>query len=192
MSENESRPLVVGVVGSLNDDSVTRLATERALAAAADRGAETELLDLRAYELPVFDPNADSPADVAELTDRIEAADSVLLGTPMYHGSYASPLKTVLDYAGFEEFEATTVGLLVVSGGNYPLPALDHLRSVCRALDAWVLPHQAAVTGSHGIDGELPEGDRGRVEELGERAVAYADIAPADPEAQAPPAPADD
>jgi NAD(P)H-dependent FMN reductase len=191
MSPTQSRPLVVGVVGSLNDGSVTRKATRCALEAAANRGARTELLDLRAYDLPAFDPNTEPPADVDRLTDRIEAADAVLLGTPMYHGSYSSVLKTALDYCGFEEFEDTTVGLLAVSGGRFPLPALSHLREVCRAFEAWVLPHQAAVTDSHGIDGELPEGDRERLAELGEGAVEHAHITERQP-AGACAVPADD
>ena len=176
MSPTPSRPLVVGVVGSLNDGSVTRQATRNALAAAREHGARTELRDPREYDFPVFDPNADPPADAEAMTDRIEAADAVLLGTPMYHGSYSSVLKTALDYCGFEEFEDTTVGLLAVSGGGFPLPALSHLREVCRAFEAWVLPHQAAVTDSHSIDEELHEGDRERVAELGEQLVAYADV----------------
>ncbi|MBX0349177.1 MULTISPECIES: NADPH-dependent FMN reductase [Haloarcula] len=192
MSSTPSRPLVVGVAGSLNDGSVTRKATECALAAARQRGARTELLDLREYDLPAFDPNATPPADVEALTDRIEAADAVLLGTPMYHGSYSSPLKTALDYCGFDEFDDTTVGLLAVSGGSFPLPALEHLRSVCRAFEAWVLPHQAAITDSHAIDGALPDADRERLTELGERAVAYAGIDPSHPAEQCPGAPADD
>ncbi|MDS0281943.1 NADPH-dependent FMN reductase [Haloarcula onubensis] len=174
MSSPPSRPLVVGVVGSLNDGSVTRKATRHALAAARERGANTELLDLREYDLPAFDPNAEPPADADRLTDRIEAADAVLLGTPMYHGSYSSVLKTALDYCGFDEFEDTTVGLLAVAGGGFPLPALSHLREVCRALEAWVLPTQAAVTDSHAIADDLPESDRERLAELGEGAVGYA------------------
>jgi len=176
MSPKQSQPLIVGVVGSLNDGSVTRQATRHALAAARNRGARTEVLDLREYDLPTFDPNAEPPADVDELTDRIEAADAVVLGTPMYHGSYSSVLKTALDYCGFDEFEDTTVGLLAVSGGGFPLPALSHLREVCRAFEAWVLPHQAAVTDTHSIDGELPEGDRERLADLGEQLIAHADI----------------
>ena len=176
MSPTPSRPLVVGVVGSLNDGSVTRQATRNALAAAREHGARTELRDPREYDFPVFDPNADPPADAEAMTDRIEAADAVLLGTPMYHGSYSSVLKTALDYCGFEEFEDTTVGLLAVSGGGFPLPALSHLREVCRAFEAWVLPHQAAVTDSHSIGDELPAGDRERLAELGEQLTAYADV----------------
>jgi NAD(P)H-dependent FMN reductase len=192
MSPNVSRPLVVGVVGSLNDGSVTRQATRHALEAAEKRGARTELLDLREYDLPAFDPNVDPPADAVELTDRIEAADSVLLGTPMYHGSYSSVLKTALDYCGFDEFEDTTVGLLAVSGGGFPLPALSHLREVCRAFEAWVLPTQAAVTDSHSVGDELPESDRERLAELGQQAVTYADVAPSHPAGACPGVPADD
>lgn len=191
MSSTDPDPLVVGVVGSQNDDSVTRLAVQRALAAAEDCDAETELIDVRKYDVPTFDPNVDPPGDVERVTDHVRAADSVILGTPMYHGSYSSPLKTVLDWSGFDEFEDTTVGLLVVAGGGYPLPALEHLREVMRALEAWVLPHQAAVTDSHGIDGRLPADEAEFVETLGEQAVAYADIQPAH-SVEAAAAPADD
>jgi NAD(P)H-dependent FMN reductase len=99
----------------------------------------------------------------------------------MYHGSYSSVLKTALDYSGFDEFEHTTVGLLAVSGGSFPITALDHLRSVCRALDAWVLPHEAAVpNASRRIEaGAFVEEDlRERVEVLGRRVVQYATIEP--------------
>jgi NAD(P)H-dependent FMN reductase len=63
----------------------------------------------------------------------------------VYHGSYSGVLKNAMDYCGFDEFEDTTVGLLAVSGGSFPTGALEHLRLVCRAVNAWVLPHQAAI-----------------------------------------------
>ena len=56
-----TNPTVVGVVGSLRDGSYTRTAMERALDAAAASGATTRLIDLREYDLPVFD--ADHRAD---------------------------------------------------------------------------------------------------------------------------------
>lgn len=174
-------PTVAGVCGSLRDDSVTRIALRTALDAAADRGADTDLLDLREFDLPAYDPDADEPGDAAELTRRVREADAVLLGTPMYHGSYASPLKTALDYCGFDEFEDRTVGVLAVAGGSFPITALEHLRSVLRALDAWVLPYQAAVpnASSRVSDGELADPELAeRVATLGDRVVQYADIQP--------------
>jgi NAD(P)H-dependent FMN reductase len=172
---------VVGICGSLRENSVSRVALARTLEAAADRGAETDLVDLRDLELPMFDPDEDEPADAAALTDRVRRADAVVLASPMYHGSYSSPLKTALDYCGFDEFEDKTVGLLAVSGGSFPITALDHLRSVLRSLDAWVLPYQAAVpnASSHVEDGEFDSEDlEERVATLGQRVVEYANIEP--------------
>ncbi|NGM69064.1 NAD(P)H-dependent oxidoreductase [Natronolimnobius sp. AArcel1] len=174
---------VVGVCGSLRDESTTRLALEHALEAASAAGASTTLLDLREYDLPAFDADRDreTAGDAAQLANELQAADAILLGSPMYHGSYASPLKTAIDYCGFDEFEDTTVGLLAVSGGAFPVTALEHLRSVCRSLKAWVLPHQAAIPNAHSAleDGEfVDEKLADRVATLGQRAVQYATIEP--------------
>ncbi|WP_247730663.1 NADPH-dependent FMN reductase [Halovivax limisalsi] len=172
---------VVAVSGSLRAESYTRRGLEYALDAAGTAGASTDLLDLRTFDLPLFDADDDSAGDAPELTRRIGAADAILLGTPMYHGSYSSVLKTAIDYCGFDEFENKTVGLLAVSGGSFPIGALDHLRVVCRALDAWTLPHQAAIpNASSRFEGrDLVDADiRRRVETLGVRAVQFATIEP--------------
>ncbi|QSG05139.1 NADPH-dependent FMN reductase [Halapricum desulfuricans] len=176
-----SEPHVAAVAGSLREDSYTRVALERALRDASAAGASTDLIDLRELELPVFDADAREAGDAPELTRRIRAADSILLGTPVYHGSYAAPLKNALDYCGFDEFEKKTVGLLAVAGGSFPITALDHLRSVCRALDCWVIPHQAAVPRASSAieDGEFVDSDlESRVATLGADAVQYANIEP--------------
>jgi NAD(P)H-dependent FMN reductase len=178
--EVTDREHVVALCGSQRDGSYTRQALDRVLAAAEERGATTDLVDVTALDLPVFDPGRSDAGDAPDLRQRVRAADAVVLGSPMYHGSYASPLKTALDYCGFDEFEETTVGLVVVAGGGFPTPALEHLRSVARALDAWVLPHQVAIPNVHGAfeAGELTdEGLAERVETLGTELVDYADIA---------------
>jgi NAD(P)H-dependent FMN reductase len=179
-------PRIVAICGSLRDESVTRVALETALETAESEGGDAELLDLREYDLPAYDPDTDDAdaGDAEDLKRAVREADAVLLGSPMYHGSYSSVLKTALDYCGFDEFEHKTVGLLAVAGGSFPITALEHLRSVCRALDAWVLPHQAAVPRSHAAvrdgtftDEQLAE----RVRELGQKVVRYANIEPSPP-----------
>jgi NAD(P)H-dependent FMN reductase len=175
------QPHVAGIAGSLRDHSYTRLSVERALREADRRGATTELLDLREYDLPIYDGDADEPGDAAALTGGVRRADSVVLGTPSYHGSYSSVLKTALDFCGFDEFEDTTVGLLCVAGGAFPTTPLEHLRSVCRALNAWVVPHQAGLphVSSQFEGGQLvDEGLAERVDVLGRRVVEYATIEP--------------
>ncbi len=179
-----SRPHVAAICGSLRDASYTRTALEHALDAADSAGAGTDLVDLRHLDLPTFDADDRDAGDAPELRRRIREADAIILGTPMYHGSYSSPLKTALDYCGFDEFEHETVGLLAIAGGSFPITALDHLRSVCRALDAWVLPYQAAVpnASSRFEDGEFTDEDLAdRVALLGTRVVEYASIEPDPP-----------
>jgi NAD(P)H-dependent FMN reductase len=172
---------VAALVGSLRDASYTRHACRHALAESARYGVETDLIDLQELKLPVYDADEDDVGDARDLKRRVREADSVLLATPTYHGSYSAPLKNALDYCGFDEFEETTVGLVTVAGGSFPTTTLDHLRSVSRALNAWVIPHQVAIprASSRFEDGELVDRDTAdRVDTLGHRLVQYATIEP--------------
>lgn len=178
------RPHVAAVCGSLREESYTRKALRLVLAAAETAGATVDLIDLRELELPVMDADDDGAGDADELRARVARADSVVLGTPVYHGSYSSALKNALDYCGFEEFEDATVGLLCVAGGGFPITSLDHLRSVCRSLNCWVIPHQVALPRARTkFDGDdlVEEGDAERVATLGRRAVEFATIEPDPP-----------
>ena len=173
---------IAAVVGSLREGSYTRPACRHALAVAAEfERVETDLIDLRSFSLPVYDADSDDAGDASELRARIRSADSVILGTPVYHGSYSSAMKTALDYCGFDEFEETTVGLLCVAGGSFPTTTLDHLRSVGRALNAWVLPHQVAIPQARDSfeDGTIVDDVvLDRIDTLGRRIVEYATIEP--------------
>jgi len=172
-------PRVVAICGSLRDDSKTRLALRRALEAAAEAGAETELVDLREYELPPFDADARDVGDAESLRETVAAADSILLGTPNYHGSFAAPLKNALDYCGRDEFAGKTVGLLEVAGGSYPRSAMMHLRTVSRTLNAWTLPLEVGIPSADDTvsGGEIQDPDvADRVRELGEQLVEYAGV----------------
>ncbi len=183
-----SAPRVVAVSGSLRDESTTRTALQYALRAAAEAGAETELLDLREYDLPVYDPDIDDQGDGEAAMRVVREADAVALGTPVYHGSYSGALKNFHDYCGFDEFEDTTVGLLASAGGGSYGSTLDHLRITVRGVHGWVLPHQVGIRGASGefepdpdaidgrrfVDPDLQE----RVEKLGRMLAEYAFIEP--------------
>ena len=180
-SSPEAQPHVVAVCGSRREGSYTRRALLEALSGAEAAGGTTELLDLADIPLLPLDPASDGADDGDVVRRTIRKADAVILGTPMYHGSYSGVLKNALDYCGVDEFEDTTVGLLVVSGGPFPTPALTHLRDVCRSLNAWVLPYQAAIPRAQTVfskNGFTDENLRERVRTLGTRAVEYATIEP--------------
>lgn len=143
------RVKVVGICGSLRDDSLSRKVLRTGLEGAAEVGAETELIDLREYDM-VFTVGKMSdeavPDDVVRFRRKVQEARGVLLATPEYHGSYSGILKNALDLTGFDEMEGKMIGLLAVSGGAMGgLEAMNALRAVGRALHAWVIPEQAGV-----------------------------------------------
>lgn len=172
-------PRVVALCGSLSDDSTTRVALLHALAAAEAAGASTELIDLREYDLPAYGSEGRDAGDAPELRRRVRAADGILLGSPIYHGTIASPLKTALDYCGFDEFEDSLVGIVVTAGGRFPTPAVLHLRTVARWLRAWTHPTQVAIPNASDAiqEGEVVDEDYAdRLETLGVEMAEYAGI----------------
>lgn len=170
-------PRVVGVCGSLRENSSTRVVLDHALTTAKATGAETALLDLREYDLPLYNGDEKDAGDAPTLRTHVRDADGLILGTPIYHGSVSSVLKTALDYCGFKEFEEKPVGLVTVAGGRFPTPSLLHLRTICVWLRAQPLSHQVGIPNvSSAIEnGELvDEKARERTETLGENVTEHA------------------
>ncbi|MCU4799202.1 NAD(P)H-dependent oxidoreductase [Halobacteria archaeon HArc-gm2] len=175
-------PTVVAICGSLGDPSTTQRALGHALDAAADAGAETELIDLREWDLPLFDPDDRDRGDAAELRRVVGEADAVIMGTPVYHGMVSSALKNAFDYLGKDEFAGKTVGLLATAGGGSYAPTLEHLRTGVRTVHGWTLPHEVGIRGAYDAfdeEGEFVDPDlAARVEKLGRMATEYALIEP--------------
>ncbi|AHG00643.1 FMN reductase [Halostagnicola larsenii XH-48] len=181
-------PSVLAVSGSLRSKSYTRTALRYVLRAADEAGAQTRLLDLQEYDLPLYDPDLEGQGDGSEVKRLVREADAIALGTPVYHGSYSGALKNFHDYCGFDEYEDTTVGLLATAGGGSYGSTLDHLRITVRGVHGWVLPHQVGIRSASGkfeadpdaIDGRAFIDDRlqDRVEKLGRMLTEYAFIEP--------------
>ncbi len=153
MAQNEKvrdQVRVVAICGSLRPGSYTRNALQVALGGARETGAEAALIDLRDYQLIFCDGREDEsgyPRGVFRLRDEVKRAHGVILGTPEYHGGASGVLKNALDLMGFEELEGKMIGLVGVSGGALgAVHALGHLRTVGRALHAWVIPEQVAIS----------------------------------------------
>jgi NAD(P)H-dependent FMN reductase len=140
---------VIGICGSLRTKSYTRLALQIALKGAEESGVNTELIDLREYNLVFCDggeSEEDYPEDVYRLRKKVYEAEGIILGTPEYHGSVSGVLKNAIDLLGFKEFEGKMVGLVGVSGGDMgAINALNSLRNIGRSVHAWVLPSQVSI-----------------------------------------------
>ncbi len=169
---------IVAISGSRRNGSTTRAALRVALDAAEDAGADVELLDLGAVDLPLYHPDEDKQGDSERLKRLVREADGVIVGSPVYRGSYSSTFKNFHDFCGSDEYEYTAVGLLATAGGGSYGGALEHLRSTFRNVHAWVVPHEVGIRGASRVvdeNGIADEDLTRRTRELGRVVVEHAE-----------------
>jgi FMN reductase len=167
---------VLGICGSLRENSHTRAMVEIALEAAKRSGGETRFLDLREYPLPLFEAhrNYESDPAVRAVVQMIQEADCYVVGTPEYHGCMSGALKNLFDFV-YTEISGKLFGILAATGGSQGVSALDNLRACLLYCHAWVLPYNVGASGRDFDDsGRLvSEQVRDRLERLGRDVVVY-------------------
>ena len=138
---------VVGIAGSLRDNSYSVLALQQAANRVEALGAEVEIIDLKQMNLPFCDGGDDYPEfpDVQILRDKVKAADGLILATPEYHGSVSGVIKNALDLMSFEHLSDKVAGVISVLGGQSNSNALNDMRIILRWVHGWVIPEQIAV-----------------------------------------------
>src|SRR5688572_27897339 len=136
----DSQLQVLGVVGSLNQNSVTRAVLQQIGDALVREGCRVDIFDPLREHLPLFNPDSSySAAHYEPLQKRVAVADVLLLGSPDYHGSVSSTLKNFLDHF-WQEF-AGKLYATVVASHEKGLTVTDQLRTVARQCYAWSLPY---------------------------------------------------
>jgi FMN reductase len=140
---------IVGLGGSLASTSRSRAALATALAGAADAGAETELLDIRVLDLPLYDPDVEpNPSTIAMVT-ALEGANGLIWSSPLYQGSVAGSFNNALDWlhlpSGSVYLTDKAIGLISVSGGTQGLQAINAMEFSVRALRGWAVPYVVPV-----------------------------------------------
>jgi FMN reductase len=143
---------IVGLGGSLAAQSRSRSALEVALAGALEGGAETELLDIKALDLPLYNPDAEPSASALAMVEALESADGLLWSSPLYQGSVAGSFKNALDWlhlpSGSVYLADKAIGLISVSGGTQGLQAINAMEFSVRALRGWAVPYVVPVPGT--------------------------------------------
>lgn len=113
-------------------------------------GQEVELLDVIDLQLPPAnpefhkDPLLHTDKKVVSLAKKLNAADAIVLLSPVYHNSYSGTLKTALDNMAITQFKGKPVAL-GSNGGDRTSQVVDHLRIVARGLNAIAIPTQVCV-----------------------------------------------
>jgi len=93
--------------------------------------------------------------EVRELAEAAQAADAFVWVSPIYHNSYSSHLKNLLDHLAIRQFSHKVVGL-ASHGSNRSPQAVDHLRIVARGLNAITTPSNVCTADSD--YGDVSEG----------------------------------
>jgi len=138
---------------------------------------------------PAMDPHPVRPDGMAELTERLDAADAFVIVTPDYNRSFPASLKAAIDWH-FTQWSGKTVGFVGYSGASGGLLAIEGLRQVFNELDAHTLREYVSFPRYYQLfdeDGALREPDepaaaaRGMLDRLQwwARALAAARAVPA-------------
>ncbi|GAA1174092.1 NADPH-dependent FMN reductase [Nesterenkonia xinjiangensis] len=130
----EERPRLVVIIGSTRPDRFGPTpASWFAREAEKHAGFDVDLVDLAGFDLPPGlggnDPDAALPEDVAALGRRLVRADAFVVVTPTYNRSYASVLKTAIDWF-YSEWSLKPVGFVAYGGHFGAFPPIEHLRGV--------------------------------------------------------------
>jgi NAD(P)H-dependent FMN reductase len=146
---------ILAVVGSLNQNSVTRVVINHLAAALTAQGSRVDLLDLLNEPLPLYNPDlARHSALFPPLQARVHTADVYVLGTPDYHGGISSAMKNFLDHF-WQEFTGKLFATVVASHDK-GLTVTDQLRTVARQCYAWSLPYSVSFVEREDVrDGQV-------------------------------------
>jgi chromate reductase, NAD(P)H dehydrogenase (quinone) len=159
---------IVGLPGSLRQDSVNRRLLDAAATAASDE-MTLEVFD-GIGELPHFNEDEETqpphPA-VADLVEAIEQADAVLIATPEYNASIPGVLKNALDWASRPHGAAPLADMPVAVVGASPsrfgaVRAQADVRKVATSIGAHVLDRDLPVAQAFDAfaeDGRLVDAD---------------------------------
>ncbi|MGH7424553.1 MAG: NADPH-dependent FMN reductase, partial [Candidatus Methylomirabilales bacterium] len=164
--------LIVGLGGSLEPTSRSLASLKVALEGAQEGGARTELLDIRALDLPMYRPSIrEISPSVQQMTESTYRAQGVIWSSPMYHGTVSGSFKNALDWlqllARREPPYLTdkVVGLISTAGGVQGLQAVNTMEFVVRALRALAVPLVVPVGQAYQAFDERGQVSDARVEE---------------------------
>jgi FMN reductase len=177
---------VVGIGGSMREESQSERALSVVLEGARVAGAETVAITGMDLVLPFYDPAVVERGEVAHrLVAALREADGVVLVSPGYHGTVSGLVKNALDYV--EDLRADprpyldgrAVGCVAMAlGWQATVTTLTALRAIVHALRGWPTPLGAALNSAevsfddHGVPSDPAVARTLRT--IGEQVVQFA------------------
>ena len=141
--EENDMPKIVGISGSASPLSRTRSIIETAIGRVAKEAGGTAHLISIADLVPHLGVaiRTDAAPPVEDALRRIETADLIIVGSPVYKGSYTGLLKHFIDLVEYTSLAGVPVGLIATGGSDrHALVVEHHLRPLFGFFAARTLP----------------------------------------------------
>jgi NAD(P)H-dependent FMN reductase len=154
---------ILGIAGSVREQSYSTRALKLVLEEVKKYDSESDVLELRKLNLPLYDPSGDTSDEpssyininnnlLERITTTLKWADAVVLASPDYHGSMSGGMKNFLDYF-WEDFAGKTFGYIVASHEK-GLTVADQMRTAVRQCYGWSMPYNISINGEKDFDSE--------------------------------------
>ncbi len=158
MMSDQRKPSIVGISGNIKRPSKTRVLIETVLGRIHEtygiEGAPYDLLD--APELGAVWDLSNIKGRLADLIAAIENADVLVIGSPVYKGSYTGLFKHLFDLVGYDRLAGTPVILTATGGGERHALVVEHqLRPLFGFFAAHTMGTAIYVSDADFADGQV-------------------------------------
>jgi FMN reductase len=154
------KPQIVGISGNLARPSRTlSLVVSTADRIAREAGGEARVLDISdLFGLGEIRSRAGAPPDIEAALKAVETADLLVIGSPVYKGSYTGLFKHFIDFIDYRALIGTPVALLATGGSDRHALVIEHqLRPLFGFFQARVLGTGIFLAERDLSDGEIAD-----------------------------------
>jgi NAD(P)H-dependent FMN reductase len=179
---------ILAFAGSLRQDSHNKKLVKQAIKGAEAAGAQVTYIDLRDFDLPVYDGDLEDrivqPEGGFRLKKLFDEHDGFLLSTPEYNSSIPGGLKNAIDWLSrqvegervYQQFDGKVCALMSASPGAFGgVRSAVIVRAILSHIQTIVIPQTFNLPHAHEAfndDGTLKDPkNQHKVEKLGRQLV---------------------
>lgn len=155
--QDMSQLSIVGVAGSPTSTSSTRrLIVETVERVAKQTGATPTIIDVADTGALKTLSRAEGDPKLESALRAVETADLLVVGSPVYKGSYTGIFKHFIDFVDYRALIGTPVALLATGGSDRHALVIEHqLRPLFAFFQAHVLGTGLFLTSNEFVDGKI-------------------------------------
>ena len=175
---------LLGLSGGLSQKTLVAIEKSLDFAYQYDNSISIEALNVGEYDVQFCDGRDPSKyeGDSKLVIDKIIEADALIIGTPMYRGTYTGLLKNVFDLIPNDALLGKPIGLIATGGSDHHYLALEHeLKPILGFFNAHAIPGCVYANNTHYSERDLVDPDiLEKLSQLAQSVVNFERIIPKD------------